>query len=407
MLSEYTQVEDYINKSKEFKFDIVLLDRDCKAGGSFHVLDIDKIGADYRGDPSAALLEALDPEQNNTFSDHYLEVPYDLSNVMFITTANVLDTIPPALRDRLEIINYPGYTQEEKFHIARNFLIPKSLESHGMKPDKVKFEDSAIYRIIESYTREAGVRGLEREIAGVIRKIARKITEGDNTKVFNINADEVSKLLGPVKFLPQLAEIEDMIGASTGLSVTEAGGDILFIEVTLMPGKGQVQLTGQLGDVMKESAQAAMSYVRTNWNKLGLSEKFFHKVDVHIHVPEGAIPKDGPSAGISLTTAIVSAFTKIPVRKDVAMTGEVTLRGRVLEIGGFKAKVLAAHRAGVKHVITPQSNQKDVEDIPDYVLKDVEFHFVKHMDEVLEVALVRPPSSSIKRVPRSLPPAVA
>ncbi|KKQ67312.1 MAG: Lon protease [Candidatus Daviesbacteria bacterium GW2011_GWA2_38_24] len=373
----------------------------------FMLDEIDKIGADYRGDPSAALLEALDPEQNNTFSDHYLEVPYDLSNVMFITTANVLDTIPPALRDRLEIINYPGYTQEEKFHIARNFLIPKSLESHGMKPDKVKFEDSAIYRIIESYTREAGVRGLEREIAGVIRKIARKITEGDNTKVFNINADEVSKLLGPVKFLPQLAEIEDMIGASTGLSVTEAGGDILFIEVTLMPGKGQVQLTGQLGDVMKESAQAAMSYVRTNWNKLGLSEKFFHKVDVHIHVPEGAIPKDGPSAGISLTTAIVSAFTKIPVRKDVAMTGEVTLRGRVLEIGGFKAKVLAAHRAGVKHVITPQSNQKDVEDIPDYVLKDVEFHFVKHMDEVLEVALVRPPSSSIKRVPRSLPPAVA
>lgn len=374
----------------------------------FMLDEIDKIGADYRGDPSAALLEALDPEQNGAFSDHYLEVPYDLSNVMFITTANVLDTIPPALRDRLEIIRYPGYTQEEKFHIAHNFLIPKLLASHGMKENQIKLEDDAINRIIEGYTREAGVRGLERELSGVIRKIARKIAEGEKKKTFVINAEEVTKLLGPIKFLPQLAEIEDMIGAVTGLSVTEAGGDILFIEVTLMPGKGQVQLTGQLGDVMKESAQAATSYVRSNWGKLGLPEKFFQKIDIHIHVPEGATPKDGPSAGISLTTAIVSAFTRIPVRKDVAMTGEVTLRGRVLEIGGFKEKVLAAHRAGVKHVIAPQANQKDLEDIPDYVMKDLEFHFVKQVDEVLEIALVRPPAPSRRQsIPRTLLPALA
>ncbi|OGE40290.1 endopeptidase La [Candidatus Daviesbacteria bacterium RIFCSPHIGHO2_12_FULL_47_45] len=374
----------------------------------FMLDEIDKIGADYRGDPSAALLEALDPEQNGSFSDHYLEVPFDLSNVMFITTANILDTIPPALRDRLEVIRYPGYTHEEKFHIARNFLLPKLFESHGIKNNLIQFQDGALYRIIESYTREAGVRGLEREISGVIRKIARKIAEGDKTKTYTIDAEEVTKLLGPIKFLPQLAEIEDMVGAVTGLSVTEAGGDILFIEVTLMPGKGQVQLTGQLGDVMKESAQAAMSYVRSNWNKLGLPERFFHKTDVHVHVPEGAIPRDGPSAGLALTTAIVSAFTKIPVRKDIAMTGEVTLRGRALEIGGFKEKVLAAHRAGVKLVIAPISNQKDLEDIPSFVMKDLEFHFVKHVDEVLGLALIRPPfGGTIKRIPHNPPPALA
>lgn len=362
----------------------------------FMLDEIDKVGADYRGDPSAALLEALDPEQNNAFSDHYLELPYDLSNVMFITTANVLDTIPPALRDRLEIINYPGYTQEEKYQIAKKYLIPKVLDSHGLTKSKIKvtFTDDAIYQIIEGYTREAGVRGLERELSGVIRKIARKIAEGEVKKSIEVTPEEVRKLLGPVKFMPQLAEIENMVGASTGLAVTEAGGDVLFVEVTLMPGKGGVQLTGQLGEVMKESAQAAMSYVRANWNKLGLAEKFFHKQDVHIHVPEGAVPKDGPSAGIALTTAIVSAFTKIPVRKDVAMTGEVTLRGRVLEIGGLKEKVLAAHRAGVKVVIAPENNRKDIEDIPQFVLNDLEFHFVKHMDDVLKVALVRPPHSS-------------
>lgn len=373
----------------------------------FMLDELDKIGADYRGDPSAALLEALDPEQNHAFSDHYLEVPYDLSNVMFITTANVLDTIPPALRDRLEVIPYPGYTQEEKFQIAKKFLIPKIVESHGLKSTNARLKDDATYQVIEGYTREAGVRGLERELAAIVRKIARKIAEGEGKKIVAISKEEVKKLLGPVKFLPQLAELEDMVGASTGLAWTEAGGDVLFNEVTLMPGKGQIQLTGQLGEVMKESGQAAMSYVRANWSKLGLPEKFFQKADVHVHVPEGAVPKDGPSAGIALTTAIVSAFTKIPVRKDVAMTGEVTLRGRVLEIGGLKEKVLAAHRAGVKTVVAPENNRKDLEDIPQYVLDDLEFHFVKHMDEVLKIALIRPPQPATKRLPISPQPALA
>ncbi len=373
----------------------------------FMLDEIDKIGADYRGDPSAALLEALDPEQNNGFSDHYLEVPYDLSNVLFITTANVMDTIPSALADRLEVISYAGYTHDEKYHIAKKYLIPKVIESHGLKAERVVFEDAAIYKLIEGYTREAGVRSLEREISSVIRKIARKVADGDKTKKFVVSPDEVEKLNGAIKFIPQLAEIEDMIGATTGLSVSEAGGNILFIETTLMPGKGMITLTGQLGDVMKESAQAAMSYVRAHWKELGLSEKFFHKTDVHVHVPEGAIPKDGPSAGIALTTAIVSAFTKVPVRKDVAMTGEVTLRGRVLPIGGFKDKTLAAHRAGVKTVIAPFHNKKDLEDIPNNVKDDLEFVFVKHMDEVLKVALNRPPASgSMKRMPM-VPPALA
>ncbi len=374
----------------------------------FMLDEIDKVGADYRGDPSAALLEALDPEQNSAFSDHYLEVPYDLSNVMFITTANVLDTIPPALRDRLEIIRYPGYTQEEKFHIAEQYLIPKVTESHGLKPGSVVFEAEALDFIISGYTREAGVRNLEREISAVVRKLARKIAEGETKSKIELAKADITKLLGPVKFLPQLAEIEDNIGATTGLSWSESGGDILFIEVTLMPGKGQVQLTGQLGDVMKESAQAAMSYVRANWASLGLPERFFHKFDVHIHVPEGAIPKDGPSAGIALTTAVVSAFTKIPVKRDVAMTGEVTLRGRVLEIGGLKEKVIAAHRAGVKTLIVPEANERDLEDIPQNVLKDLQFHFVKHMDEVLKVALVHPPTpSSAKRIQAGPPAAMA
>ncbi len=366
----------------------------------FMLDEIDKIGADYRGDPSAALLEALDPEQNNAFSDHYLEVPYDLSNVMFITTANILDTIPAALRDRLEIIPYPGYTQEEKFEIAKRYLVPKVVKSHGLKHSQIDLSDQAIHHVIEGYTREAGVRNLERELSSLIRKVARKVAEGDKTKTHKITPVEVEKLLGPTKFLPELAEIEDMVGASTGLSVSQAGGSILFIEVTLMPGKGAMTLTGQLGEVMKESGLAALSYVRSHWKELGLQEKFYHKNDIHIHVPEGATPKDGPSAGISLTTAIVSAFTKIPVRKDVAMTGEVTLRGRVLEIGGFKEKVLAAHRAGVKTVIAPETNRKDIEDIPDYVKKDLQFFFVKHMDEVLQIALTKPPvAGSFKTIP--------
>ncbi len=372
----------------------------------FMLDEIDKIGSDYRGDPSAALLEALDPEQNEGFSDHYLEVPFDLSNVMFITTANILDTIPSALRDRLEIIRYPGYTEDEKFEIAKKFLIPKQIENHGLKKDQIEFEDSGIRSIITEYTREAGVRSLEREISAVMRKVARKIAEGNGEVEKSVIAPaDVHKFLGPIKFLPILAEKEDEVGMVTGLSVTEAGGEVLFIEVTLMPGKGNLLLTGQLGDVMKESGQAAMSYVRSHWLDLGLPEGFFQKVDVHVHVPEGAIPKDGPSAGIALTTAIVSAFTKISVHKEVAMTGEVTLRGRVLEIGGLKEKVLAAHRAGVKMVVAPADNEKDMEDIPDYVQKDLKFVFVKHMDDVLKVALIRPPQpASRKRVP-VLPPA--
>lgn len=376
--------------------------KQAKTSNPVFMLDeIDKIGNDYRGDPSAALLEALDPEQNEGFSDHYLEVPYDLSNVMFITTANILDTIPPALRDRLEVIRYPGYTEDEKFHIAKKFLIPKQVTNHGLNSERIEFSDEGIRSVIREYTREAGVRNLERELSAIMRKVARKVAEGNGearlpdgqVKKHFVTPQEIHRLLGPIKFLPQLAEIEDTVGMTTGLSVTEAGGEILFIEVTLMPGKGVLLLTGQLGDVMKESGQAAMSYVRSHWLSLGLSERFFQKVDVHVHVPEGAIPKDGPSAGIALTTAIVSAFAKIPVHKDVAMTGEVTLRGRVLEIGGFKEKVLAAHRAGVKVVVAPSDNQKDLEDIPDYVQKDLKFVFVKHMDEVLEVALTRPPKT--------------
>ncbi|KKR23517.1 MAG: Lon protease, partial [Candidatus Daviesbacteria bacterium GW2011_GWB1_39_5] len=375
----------------------------------FMLDEIDKIGADYRGDPSAALLEALDPEQNEGFSDHYLEVPYDLSNVMFITTANIMDTIPPALRDRLEVIRYPGYTEDEKFQIAKKFLIPKQVQTHGLNSAQIEFKDEAVNTIIREYTREAGVRGLERELSAVIRKVARKIAEGNGqVKKFDITSEDVHKFLGPIRFLPILAEKEDEIGMVTGLSVTEAGGEVLFIEVTLMPGKGNLILTGQLGDVMKESGQAAMSYVRSNYANLGLPEKFFHKVDVHVHVPEGAIPKDGPSAGISLTTAIVSAFTKIPVHKEVAMTGEVTLRGRVLEIGGFKEKILAAHRAGVKTIIAPQDNEKDLEDIPDFVQKDLKFVFAKHMDQVLKEALVRPPQpSQRKRAPVPRPAYIA
>ncbi len=364
----------------------------------FMLDEIDKIGSDYRGDPSAALLEALDPEQNEGFSDHYLEVPYDLSNVMFITTANILDTIPAALRDRLEIIRYPGYTEDEKFNIAKKFLIPKQVENHGLKSNQIEFEDQGIRSIITGYTREAGVRNLEREISAVARKVTRKIAEGNgDVGKFNIKPEDIHGFLGSIKFLPILAEKVDEVGMVTGLSVTEAGGEVLFVEVTLMPGKGILTLTGQLGDVMKESGQAAMSYVRSHWADLGLSEKFFQKVDVHVHVPEGAIPKDGPSAGITLTSAIVSAFTRIPVHKEVAMTGEVTLRGRVLEIGGFKEKILAAHRAGVKIIVAPADNEKDLEDIPDYVQKDLKFFFAKHMDDVLKVALTRSPQPAIRK----------
>lgn len=381
----------------------------------FMLDEIDKVGADFRGDPSSALLEALDPEQNNTFSDHYLEVPFDLSNVMFITTANVLDTIPPALRDRLEIIHFAGYTQDEKFHIAKNFLFKKQREANGLKEEQIAVTDDALRFMIMHYTREAGVRNLERKLATVYRKIAKMVAEGEKEKI-TVDEKMVPKLLGPIQFSATLIEKNDEIGMSTGLAWTEVGGDILFIEVALMPGKGALILTGQLGDVMKESAQAALSYIRSRAPYLGISDKIFQKTDIHVHVPEGAVPKDGPSAGLAITTAIVSALTKIPVKRTVAMTGEVTLRGRALEIGGVKEKVIAAHRAGIKTVILPKENKKDLEDVPKEVIKDLHFVFVTHMDEVLPVALAErmkvkkaeelPPSEEEKTMPAVRPQTV-
>ena len=356
----------------------------------FMLDEIDKIGTDFRGDPSSALLEALDPEQNNVFSDHYLEVPYDLSDVMFITTANILDTIPPALRDRLEVINFPGYTEEEKFHIAKKFLIPKQLTAHGLSTKNVTISDATIKEIISRYTREAGVRQLERELAAIFRKVAKKVASNKKHKKIRISPKLIHTYLGPHKFSKAIAEEKDEIGMATGISVTPAGGEILFVEVTLMPGKGNLILTGQLGDVMKESAQAALSYVKSRAKILGIPENFSAKIDIHIHVPEGAVPKEGPSAGIAITTTLVSALTKIPVRKEVGMTGEVTLRGRVLEIGGVKEKVLAAHRAGLTTIILPKANSKDLEDIPRNVRRDLQFILAEHMDEVLKVALTRP-----------------
>ncbi|MBI4991439.1 AAA family ATPase, partial [Candidatus Gottesmanbacteria bacterium] len=369
----------------------------------FMLDEIDKVGTDFRGDPSAALLEALDPEQNYAFSDHYLEVPFDLSEVMFITTCNVLDTIPPALKDRLEIIHFPGYTEDEKFHIARDFLVDKQLEAHGLEMDNTEITDKALHEVIRRYTREAGVRNLEREIATIFRKVAKELVEGKKKKQL-IATGTLHKFLGPQKFTAYLAEKKDEIGMSTGLAWTEAGGDILFIEVALMKGKGSLLLTGQLGEVMQESCKAALSYVRAKAKDLGLSEKFYQTLDIHVHVPEGAVPKDGPSAGIAITTALVSALTKVAIKKDVAMTGEVTLRGRVLEIGGVKEKVIAAHRAGIKTIILPKNNKKDLEDIPRTVLNDLKFVFVDHMDQVLKVALLKSLTKAVDEiVPVTIP----
>ena len=358
----------------------------------FMLDEIDKVGSDYRGDPSSALLEALDPEQNHEFSDHYLEVPFDLSEVMFITTANVLETIPGPLRDRLEIIEFDGYTEDEKFMIARNYLVKKQLETHGLKRRKVTITDEALKLIINKYTREAGVRELERQIAANFRKVARNVIE-NNRKSKKIGVKDVRKNLGPYKYSSQMAEKDHMIGTSTGLAVTSVGGDILSIEVGIMPGKGNLTLTGHLGDVMKESCQAALSYVRSLYGTFKLKEKFYESLDIHVHVPEGAVPKDGPSAGLAIATAMVSALTKIPVNKYVAMTGEITLRGRALEIGGVKGKVLAAHRAGIKTVVLPKHNEKDLEDVPDFVKDDLTFVFAEHIDDVLKVALNFPKKS--------------
>jgi len=355
----------------------------------FMLDEIDKIGRDYRGDPSAALLEALDPEQNTAFSDHYLEVPFDLSDVFFITTANILDTIPEALLDRLEVIHFAGYTEDEKFNIAQEHLISKQIEAHSLDKKEVRISDVALKTMVRRYTREAGVRELERQIAGVFRKVAREIVE-KKTKSRTVGISELTKYLGPYKYSAQIIEEKDTIGISTGMFWTPVGGDILFIEVATMPGKAGLTLTGQLGDVMKESCQAALSYIRSRWEMFGLSRDFFQKIDIHVHVPEGAIPKDGPSAGIAITTAMISALTKIPVRRDVAMTGEITLRGRALEIGGIKEKMLGAHRAQIKTIIMPKENKKDMEDVPKNVLKDLNLVFVDHLDEALKIALKFP-----------------
>jgi ATP-dependent Lon protease len=361
----------------------------------FMLDEIDKIGVDFRGDPSSALLEALDPEQNREFSDHYLEVPFDLSQVMFICTGNVLEEIPSALRDRMEVIKFAGYTQDEKYHIAQAFLWPKQLRLHSLEDRKIKIGKAAVDEIISKYTREAGVRDLERNLATICRKIARLLAEKkEHPKI--VGLQDAQKFLGPRKFSSQIAEKKDEVGMSTGLAVTPAGGEILFIEVALMPGEGKLTLTGQLGSVMKESAKAAFTWARAHWQELGLKENFGRKLDVHIHVPEGAVPKDGPSAGTAMATAVASALSGVPVKRDVAMTGEVTLRGRVMEIGGFKEKVIAAHRAGIKTIIAPKDNQKDMEDIPEKVQKDIKFVFATKLDEVLRVALQKWPVVEIK-----------
>jgi ATP-dependent Lon protease len=352
--------------------------------------EIDKLGMDFRGDPASALLEGLDPEQNKTFNDHYIEVDYDLSNVLFITTANVLHTIPWALQDRMEIIRIPGYTEDEKLQIAKRFLVPKQVEAHGLKPENFKISDSGILYVIRRYTREAGVRTLEREIATLCRKVAKEVVKHgtDHTVKINPNTIENQKYLGIPKFKFGEIEEKDQVGISTGLAWTEVGGELLTIEVSIVPGKGTFTVTGKLGEVMQESAQAAMSYVRSRAEKLGLERSFYQKVDIHIHVPEGATPKDGPSAGIAIVTAIASALTRKPVMHDLAMTGEITLRGRVLPIGGLKEKILAAHRGRVKRVIIPKENEKDLKDIPANILKDIKIVLVEHMDEVLKEAIV-------------------
>jgi ATP-dependent Lon protease len=360
-----------------------------KAGANnpvFMLDEIDKVGTDFRGDPSSALLEVLDPEQNHSFSDHYLEVPIDLSNVMFITTANILDTIPPALRDRMEVMELPGYTEEDKLMIAKRYLIPEQLEAHGLTADLLKLEDDAIRTIIGSYTREAGVRNLERQIAAVCRGVAKEVAAGRHEPT-HVGADELETFLGPVKFIPELATRAWGPGLATGLAWTPTGGDLIFIEAARMRGKGGLTLTGQLGDVMKESATAALTYVRAHATELGMEEEFFDGWDIHIHVPAGAIPKDGPSAGIAMLVTLASLISGRQVRRDLAMTGEITLRGDVLPVGGIKEKVLAAHRAGIHEIILPHVNKKDLPDIPEPVRKSVQFHFVRAMPEALEKAL--------------------
>jgi ATP-dependent Lon protease len=362
-----------------------------KAGSNnpvFLLDEVDKMSTDFRGDPSAALLEVLDPEQNNSFNDHYVDVDYDLSDVMFITTANTLFQIPPPLQDRMEIIRIPGYTEWEKLHIARRFLIPKQIKANGLTEKNISFSDNAILTIIRRYTKEAGVRNLEREIASVCRKVAKEVVKGGSETSARIGTKVVSKYLGVYKYRYGEMEKKDEIGITTGMAWTEVGGELLTIEVTTMPGKGKLFTTGKLGDVMQESAQASLSYVRSRAERLGLEKDFYQKIDLHIHVPEGAVPKDGPSAGIAITTAIVSALIGKPVRRDIAMTGEITLRGRVLPIGGLKEKILAAHRGHIARVLVPQENDKDLKEIPAKILDTIQVVLVEHMDEVLKESLV-------------------
>lgn len=362
--------------------------RQAKSRNPVFLMDeIDKMSTDFRGDPSSALLEVLDPEQNNVFSDHYIEVPFDLSQVMFITTGNTTFNIPQPLLDRMELIHIPGYTEEDKVEIARQYLIPKQIEEHGLTADNLDITEGAVRQTIREYTREAGVRNLERSISTICRKVAREVVK-DRQKSVKLTKQNIQVYLGVPRFRYGSAEKENEIGVATGLAWTESGGDLLSIEVTLMKGKGNMILTGKLGEVMQESAKAAMSYIRSRADSLGLEDKFYEDYDIHIHVPEGAIPKDGPSAGIAMATALASALTKTPVRCDVTMTGEITLRGRVLPVGGVKEKMLAAHRAGIKYMLMPEENRRDLSDIPKNVRRKVEVKLVEHMDEVLAMALV-------------------
>ena len=374
--------------------------RKCDSNNPVIILDeIDKVGTDFRGDPSSALLEVLDPEQNNTFTDHYLDVPFDLSKVMFIATSNLMDPIPPALRDRMEVLEIPGYTDFDKLQIAKNYLVPKQTVEHGLTLDMLSVEDAALQKLIKDYTREAGVRNLEREVASVCRKIAKKVAEGDTAKHV-IKEDDIPKLLGPEKYFAEIAERTDRPGVAIGLAWTAVGGDILFIEATKMRGKKSFRITGQLGEVMKESAEAALSYVRSKSRELRLEDDFFENLDMHVHIPAGAIPKDGPSAGVTLATAIASLLTDTPVKSNVAMTGELTLRGKVLPVGGIKEKVLAAHRAGITEVILPTRCKKDLEDVPNEIREQLKFHYVDDVDEVIRLALGLPMTPLIPPEPK-------
>jgi ATP-dependent Lon protease len=365
--------------------------------------EVDKMSMDFRGDPSAALLEVLDPEQNSTFQDHYLDVEYDLSQVMFIATANVLHTIPQPLQDRMEVLRLPGYTEYEKTEIARRFLIPKQMEGNGLKSEQLSFTEEGVRAVIRNYTREAGVRNLEREISSICRKVTRAVVKDGPQHAVRLDEENIVDYIGIPKYRSNRHESQNEVGFVTGLAWTEVGGEILATEATLMEGKGKLTLTGKLGDVMQESAQAAMSYVRSRAQMFGIPKDFYRRLDLHIHVPEGAIPKDGPSAGITMATSLVSALTHIPVRCDVAMTGEITLRGKVLPIGGVKEKLLAAHRAGIRTVILPKDNQKDLTEIPANIKDEFTVHFVESMDEVLKVALTHQPTPILDENPEEIP----